>query len=139
MANRWASEDRAARRCRLRLVERSRFRRLVQRALDALPPEIDAYLDNVAIVIEREPSAEDLEDAGVEPGSTLVGLYVGTPLTDRGEYHMTLPDRILIFQGPLERAFHPREIPDEVQRTVLHELAHHFGFEEREMERLGLD
>lgn len=120
-------------------MDRSRFRRLVQRALDSLPPEIDAYLDNVAIVIEREPSDEDLEDAGVEPGSTLFGLYVGTPLTDRGEYHMTLPDRILIFQGPLERAFHPRDIPDEVQRTVLHELAHHFGFEEREMERLGLD
>ena len=120
-------------------MERSRFRRLVQRALDSLPPEIDRYLDNVAVVIEREPSAEDLEDASVGRGASLFGLYVGTPLTDRSEYHMTLPDRIVIFQGPLERAYPPREIPDEVQRTVLHELAHHFGFGEGEMERLGLD
>ena len=52
---------------------------------------------------------------------------------------MTLPDRIVIFQGPLERAFQPRAIPPEVQRTVLHELAHHFGFDEHEMERLDLD
>ena len=120
-------------------MERARFHRLVQRALDSLPPQVEAWLDNVAIVVEREPSAEDLEDAGVAPGSTLFGLYVGTPLTARGEYHMTLPDRIVIFQGPLERAFHPRDIPTEVRRTVLHELAHHFGFEEREMQRLGLD
>ena len=120
-------------------MERPRFRRLVRRALDSLPPEIDAYLDNVAIVIEREPNAEELADAGVARGAALFGLYVGTPLTARSEYHMTLPDRIVIFQGPLERAFHPRQIPDEVQRTVLHELAHHFGFDEAEMGRLGLD
>ncbi len=120
-------------------MERPRFRRLVQRALDSLPPEIDAYLDNVAIVIEREPSTEELADAAVARGASLFGLYVGTPLTARSEYHMTLPDRIVIFQGPLERAFRPRQIPDEVQRTVLHELAHHFGFDEAEMGRLGLD
>ena len=120
-------------------MERSRFRRLAQRALDSLPSALDGYLDNVAIVIEREPDADDLADAGLEPGDELFGLYVGTPLTDRGGYGMTLPDRIVIFQGPLERAFGSREIPAEVRRTVLHELAHHFGFGEEEMERLGLD
>ena len=120
-------------------MDRSRFRRLVQRALDELPPEIDAYLDNVAIVIEREPTPEDLAEAGLGPGHTLFGLYVGTPLDTRGSYNMALPDRITIYQGPLERAFHPSDIPTEVRRTVLHELAHHLGFSEREMERLGLD
>ena len=120
-------------------MERNRFRRLVQRALDSLPPEIDTYLDNVAVVIEREPSADDLDEAGLPAGSSLFGLYVGTPLTDRSEYHMMVPDRIVIFQGPLERVFQPRVIPPEVQRTVLHELAHHFGFDEHEMERLDLD
>ena len=120
-------------------MHRDRFRRLVQRALDALPPKIDGYLDNVAIVIEREPTPEDLTDAGLARGSELFGLYIGTPLTDRGEYHMTLPDRIVVYQGPLERSFHPRAIPDEVRRTVLHELAHHFGFDEAEMTRLDLD
>ena len=120
-------------------MQRDRFRRLVRQALDALPPEVEGYLDNVAIVIEREPAPEDLADAGFEPQSELFGLYVGTPLTDRGEYHMTLPDRIAIYQGPLERAFPPHAIPEEVRRTVLHEIAHHFGFDEAEMERLGLD
>ena len=120
-------------------MHRDQFRRLVQRAIDSLPPEIDAYLDNVAIVIEREPTPEDLADAGIERGAELFGLYVGTPLSHRGEYHMTLPDRIAIYQGPLERAFHPRAIPEEVRRTVLHEIAHHFGFDEHEMPRLDLD
>ena len=120
-------------------MERNRFRRLVQHALDSLPLEIDAYLDNVVIVIEREPSVDDLTEVGLPAGFSLFGLYVGTPLTDRSEYHMTLPDRIVIFQGPIERTFHPRAIPQEVQRTVLHELAHHFGFDEHEMVRLDLD
>ncbi len=120
-------------------MHRDRFRRLVQRALDALPPEIDGYLDNVAVVIEREPTSEDLADSGLPHGGELFGLYIGTPLTERGEYHMTLPDRIVIYQGPLERTFHPRTIPDEVRRTVLHELAHHFGFDAAEMARLDLD
>ena len=120
-------------------MQRDRFRRLVRQALDALPPEIEDYLDNVAIVIEREPAPEDLADAGFAAGAELFGLYVGTPLTGRGEYHLTLPDRIAIYQGPLERAFPPHAIPDEVRRTVLHEIAHHFGFDEAEMERLGLD
>ena len=120
-------------------MDRHRFRRLVQRALAALPPAIDDYLDNVAIVIEREPAPEDAADARIAPGDELFGLYVGTPLTARSEYHMTLPDRIVIYQGPLERSFHPRDIPAEVRRTVLHELAHHFGFDEAEMARLDLD
>ncbi|MDA1061454.1 MAG: metallopeptidase family protein, partial [Chloroflexi bacterium] len=114
-------------------MHRDRFRRLVQRAVDSLPPALDGYLDNLAIVIEREPTAEDLADSGLTAGSELFGLYIGTPLTDRDEYHMTLPDRIVIYQGPLERSFHPRTIPAEVRRTVLHELAHHFGFDEAEM------
>ena len=68
---------------------------------------------------------------GTGPRRTeLFGLYIGTPLIDRSEYHMTLPDWIAICQGPLERAFHPRVIPDEVRRTVHHEIAHHFGFDE---------
>lgn len=119
-------------------MHRDRFRRLVQQALNSLPPEIDGYLDNVAIVIEREPTPEDLDDAGIPRGTELFGLYIGTPLIDRSEYHLTLPDRIAIYQGPLERAFHPRVIPEEVRRTVLHEIAHHFGFDEDEMERLDL-
>lgn len=118
-------------------MERVRFRRLVQRALRSLPLEVHQALDNVALVIEREPSAEDLRQAGMHRGETLFGLYVGTPLTERSDYGLTLPDRIVIYQGPLERHFHPRDIPHEVAKTVIHELAHHFGIEDDRLERLG--
>src|SRR4051812_9122350 len=64
-------------------MDRARFRRLVQRALDGLPPEVAASLDNIAVVIHREPSRADLQTAGIEPGDDLFGLYVGVPLPDR--------------------------------------------------------
>jgi predicted Zn-dependent protease with MMP-like domain len=118
-------------------MERARFRRLVQRALRSLPPEVHDALNNVAVVIDREPSADDLRAAGMERHETLFGLYVGTPLTQRSDYGLTLPDRIVIYQGPLERHFHPRDIPDEVAKTVIHELAHHFGIEDDHLDRLG--
>src|SRR4051812_23948291 len=82
-------------------MERARFRRLVQRALDGLPPEVAAALDNIAVVIAREPSRADLQTAGIEPGDDLFGLYVGTPLPERGGSLQALPDRIVIYQGPL--------------------------------------
>ena len=111
----------------------------MQRALHSLPPAIHDRLDNVAIVIRREPSAHDLGRAGLESGHTLFGLYTGIPLTERtGDYQMTLPDRILIFQGPLERHVHPRDIPAEVATTVMHEIAHHFGMDDAHLERIGM-
>ena len=115
-------------------MQRDRFRRLVLRAIRSLPPELAGYLDNVDIVIEREPRRGDLA-----PGEDdLFGLYVGTPLTEREQYGMTLPDRIVIFQGPIERHFDPRDIPREVRTTVIHELAHHFGIDDERLETLGL-
>jgi len=127
-------------------VHRDRFRRLVLRAVRSLPAEIAAHMDNVDIVIEREPSPADLATAGDGGGDgdgagtrdELFGLYVGTPLTDRQQYGMTLPDRIVIFQGPLERHFHPRDIPREVRTTVIHEIAHHFGIDDHRLDALGL-
>jgi predicted Zn-dependent protease with MMP-like domain len=119
-------------------VDRDRFRRLVRWAVRSLPPALAARLDNVDIVIEREPTAYDLEMADEEDGDALFGLYVGTPLTEREQYGMTLPDRIVIFQGPLERAFHPRDIPAEVRATVIHELGHHFGMDDATLDALGL-
>ncbi len=120
-------------------MDRARFRRLVQRALAALPPEVHKALDNVVVVVAREPSAADRRTAGVGRDDDLFGLYVGTPRTERTADALPLPDRIVIYQGPLERAFPPRAIPDEVAKTVLHELAHHFGMDEERLARLGLD
>lgn len=114
-----------------------RFHRIVQRALDDLPEPFASWLDNVAIVVEREPSEYDLADAGMEPGEELFGLYVGTPLPDRANYQMVLPDRILIYQGPHERHFKHEELEDEVRRTVIHEIAHHFGIDDDRLHELG--
>jgi len=120
-------------------MDRARFRRLVQRALASLPADVHDALDNVAVVVEREPSRADRRSAGLDPHDDLFGLYVGTPLTERTAGAFPLPDRIVIYQGPLERAFSPRDIPDEVAKTVQHELAHHFGMDDERLEQLGLE
>lgn len=96
-------------------------------------------MQNVEIVVEDEPTAEQIADGHPDDGE-LFGLYEGTPLVERGgAYTMTLPDRIIIFRGPLERAFEDRqEMIEEVRITVLHEIAHHFGFDEDHIDRMGL-
>lgn len=118
-------------------MERARFRRLVHGALRSLPAELSDQLENVEIVIRREPSTDEIREAGLRPGDQLFGLYVGTPRTERGDYQLTLPDRIVIYQGPLERAVPPRDIPREVVTTVVHELGHHFGIDDDRLEELG--
>jgi len=120
-------------------VHRDQFRRLVNRAVRSLPAEVRGRLDNVVIEIRREPSVDDLEEADLDAGRDLFGLYVGIPQTERSHYDMQLPDRILIFQGPLERHYGPAEIPEQVARTVLHELAHHFGITDERLAELGMD
>ena len=111
------------------------FEDLVDRALDGLPPDIAALLDNVAVMVEDWPDGETLEYYGEE---TLYGLYEGVPLTERGSsYHGSLPDRITIYRGPLERDFRRGDLEEEVRITVVHEIAHHFGFDEDRLEELG--
>jgi predicted Zn-dependent protease with MMP-like domain len=120
-------------------MERDRFRRLVQRSLRMLPPEIRRRIHNVEVSIEREPHRADLLDAfGDGHHHELFGLYLGVPLTERLGGDPTLPDRIVIYQGPLERHFGPRALPREIQRTVAHEVAHHFGIDDDRLEELGL-
>jgi predicted Zn-dependent protease with MMP-like domain len=126
-------------------MERDRFRRLVQRSLRSLPRDIRDRIQNVEVSIEREPSRDDLLEAfadhhdGHGPHDhDLFGLYLGVPLTERLGGEPSLPDRIVIFQGPLERHFGPRSLPREIQRTVAHEVAHHFGIDDDRLEELGL-
>jgi predicted Zn-dependent protease with MMP-like domain len=113
------------------------FDQLVERALDGLPPELSELLDNVAIVVEDWPDREtQLSSDG--PDDTLYGLYEGVPLTERGDsYYGVLPDRITIFRGPLERDFRADELEEQVRITVVHEIAHYFGFGEDRLEELG--
>ncbi len=113
------------------------FYELVERALEGLPPELSALLENVAIVVDDWPDFSTPLVAD-DPEDTLYGLYEGVPLTERGwGYSGVLPDKITIFRGPLERDFEPDELEEQVRITVVHEIAHYFGFDEDRLEELG--
>lgn len=113
------------------------FEQLVQAGLDAIDRRFIEALDNVAIVIEDEPSEELRTDIGLADDETLFGLYQGIPLTERGSgYTLVLPDKITIFKLPiLEHARSDEEIREMVADTVWHEIAHHFGSDETEVRR----
>ncbi|MGH3145386.1 MAG: metallopeptidase family protein [Rubrobacter sp.] len=113
------------------------FYELVERALEGLPPELSALLDNVAIVVDEWPDYSTPLVAD-DPEDTLYGLYEGVPLTERGwGYSGVLPDKITIFRGPLMRDFEAHELEEQVRVTVVHEIAHYFGFDEDRLEELG--
>ncbi len=132
-------------------MTREEFEELVAEALDRIPPELTRLMDNVAVFVEDEPPADDPE---------LLGLYEGTPLTDRGEWYAgVLPDRITVYRGPTLRMCGSREevveetevtvvhdtpkdisrerVRDEVAVTVVHEIAHHFGIDDSRLHELG--
>ena len=119
-------------------MTREQFSVLVEEALLEIPRRFRKAMKNVAVVIEDEPPPEVLEDMEVEPGDTLFGLYQGTPLTERGwGYGNALPDRISIYQGPIEESCeNDDEIRDCVAETVIHEFGHYFGMSEEEIEEI---
>ena len=121
------------------MLPRTEFEQLVAQALDDLPPYFHDRISNVEVIVELWPSRDDLRTAGVPVGQTLLGLYHGVPLTQRGDhYQLVLPDRITIFQGPIEQAYRtPEAIRAGVKRTVIHELAHHFGIDDDRLRELG--
>lgn len=114
------------------------FQNLVAEALDELPRRFRRCLRNIAVVVEREPSQELLEDMGLWPNGTLLGLYQGIPLPHRGHsYGNVLPDRITIFQKPIEAMGRTRqEIKEAVKETVIHEIGHYFGLDDERLEEL---
>ena len=122
-------------------MQRRRFLSLVRSALDGLPSPYRDWLANVDVVVEPRPRPRHLRSAGLDPSEMLFGLYEGVPLTERtSDYGLVLPDKITIFQEPLEQAFSDDvELVSEVRTTVIHELAHHFGISDEELERLGLE
>ena len=112
------------------------FERMVADALDSIPPELGDQMENVAVVVEEWPRADQL--AG-RPG-TLLGLYEGIPLTARGPmgYAGVMPDRITIFRGPLcARATDEHTLARDVRVTVLHEVGHYFGLGDARLRELG--
>jgi len=120
-------------------MTRERFERLVEEALREIPKRFRNAMQNVAVVVEQEPPEDVLEELEIPPGDTLLGLYQGTPLTERGWGHgNNLPDRISIYQGPIEDVCEDDE--DEIRgciaETVIHEFGHYFGMSEEEIEAI---
>lgn len=113
------------------------FDRLVERAYRKIPRRFRRRLENIAIIVEPEPSPAHLRAGRVTPGSTLLGLYHGRPLTQRSVSDgFVMPDQIIIFQGPHERlARSPAHLEKLVDETVWHEVAHYFGMDELRVRR----
>lgn len=114
-------------------LTRTEFEQLVEEALATLPPEFAALLDNVAVVVEEEPSDIDLEV--LEDDGELLGIYRGVALTHRTHDMLPmLPDQIAIFRGPILRIARSRhEAVHEIRDTVIHELGHYFGLHDDDM------
>jgi len=119
-------------------MNREKFEWLVARAVDSLPSEFLSKLENIDVVVEDWPTQGQLARAGLRRGETLLGLYEGVPLTKRGgHYGLVPPDKITIFQKPIEAKCRcDAEITAEIQRVVRHEIAHHFGIGDDRLEQI---
>jgi len=117
------------------------FERAVAQAMDELPAPFRRALRQVRVEIADRPSHAIVREAGIRGDEELFGWYEGTPLTERtSDFGMVVPDRIVIFQRPLESAFRRRrDLIEEIKTTLRHELGHHLGLDEDELARLGLE
>jgi predicted Zn-dependent protease with MMP-like domain len=123
----------------MRHMSRLEFEDLVVRAMETLPEEFLARLENVDVVVADRPTAEQIGVSGVPAGQTLLGLYEGVPLVDRENYGLVVPDKITVFQLPIVEMCSTREeLIDEVRVTVVHEVAHFFGLDDRALREMGL-
>jgi predicted Zn-dependent protease with MMP-like domain len=121
-------------------MDDNEIRKEVARILDKLPRQFRKRLHNVEVVVEDTPDEELLLEAGLDPRhDTLYGLYQGVPLSERSSFYPPiLPDKITIFAEPLLRDFpDPEDLREQIRTTVLHEIAHYFGFDDDEIDKLG--
>jgi len=125
-------------------MRRSEFQRIVQQALDELPDVFHNALDNLDVQVRWAPTPLERRQSRLHPGSDLFGLYVGIPLTKRSHWYGTagnvpLPDTILIFQRAHERHCHTEaEMVEQARQTLLHEIGHYLGIDERRLRDLGV-
>jgi len=109
-----------------------KFEELVNEGIEAIPKGFLEKLDNVEIIVEETPTPEQLRKLKIRKGSFLFGLYEGIPQIKRWSYGQVLPDKITIFKNPIEKlAQSEKEIKEIVKNTVWHEIAHHFGMDEK--------
>ena len=111
------------------------FCKIVEAALDQLPEQFHSWLENVVVDVELEPDDELLESLGIEDRADApLGIFQGLEVTEQ-EFGEHAPNRIVLFKRPIEAACHSREeIEYEIRRTVVHELAHHFGYSEEDLD-----
>lgn len=119
-------------------MERERFEKLVRETLDGLPREFKEKLDNIEIVVEDYPDPELRKQMKLRSPLEILGLYQGIPLRRRGSYYSSvLPDRIIIYQKPIERLCrNDSEVAESVRRVVLHEIGHYFGLDDKRLREL---
>ena len=119
-------------------MDREKFEWLVAKVVDSLPDEFSTKLENIDVVVEDQPSPSQLAEAGLKRGETLIGLYQGVPLTKRSRhYGMVVPDKITIFQKPIEaKCKNDTDVKAEIRRVVQHEIAHHFGIGDARLRQL---
>ena len=115
------------------------FDRIVKRAIRRIPKEMRQYLDNIIISVLQQPTKKMLREVGLHSEGLLLGLYRGVPLTERSATMPPLfPDTILLFQKPIEEVCHTMErLEEQIEVTVVHEIAHFFGITEGRLKELG--
>lgn len=122
-------------------ITRERFEELVDEALESIPTGFWAVIENLVVVVEDRPSRHQLDRVGIPASHTLLGLYEGVPLTERNHtYGLVAPDKITIFRIPILQMCPPGDeaaVREQVRRTVLHEVAHHFGISDERLLAMG--
>ncbi|MFA5009018.1 MAG: metallopeptidase family protein [Candidatus Paceibacterota bacterium] len=117
-------------------MQKKDFELLVKKGIDAIPKEFLEKLDNVEIVIEDDPTVEQLKKLKIKNNSLIFGLYEGVPKTKRWGYAQILPDKITIFKNQIEKSCQDEnKIKEIVKDTVWHEIAHHFGMDEQRVRK----
>ena len=119
-------------------MTREKFEHLVAEAMALIPSRFRREMNNIAVVVEDEPSAELLDELEIEPPDSLYGLYQGTPLPERTwGYGNTLPDRVTLFQKPIEEdSVDDDDVRAVIGETLIHEIGHYFGLSEEEIEEI---
>ena len=119
-------------------ISREQFQNLVLQALSDLPEDVRHSIQNVDVVVDDVASMNQIVGTGIENAMDLLGLYEGIPLTERYGYDMVLPDKVTLFQKPIESICDTQEqMAEEISKTLIHEIAHHFGLDDDHLDRLG--